>query len=223
MIEVFMHSNNSEKSLIDAMKRLDEDMVLSSVCQLIEHGYDKYAIFNLLDAGTLEVGKLFENGEYFIADLIVSGNIYADVINYFDLSKSHSNTNIIGTVLIGVVQGDIHEIGKDIICNHLRSEGFQVTDLGIDVCPERFLDAALKLRPDIIALSGIMANSIGMITNTIRCLEQAGVRDFASILIGGACIDEKICALLQADGWAKTPMNTLNFCLAKIKEKEKHG
>ncbi len=65
-----MHSNNSEKSLIDAMKRLDEDMVLSSVCQLIEHGYDKYAIFNLLDAGTLEVGKLFENGEYFIADLI---------------------------------------------------------------------------------------------------------------------------------------------------------
>ena len=208
-----------EELLINSMKCLDEDQVMSATWKLLEEEYSKYEIFNLLDAGSREVGKLFEKGDYFIADLIVSGNIYADVINYFNLSASRPTDHTIGSVLIGVVQGDIHEIGKDIISNHLRSESFQVTDLGVDVSPEDFSAAALKIRPDIIALSGVMASSAQAMGQTIHQLEQSGVRKFSSILIGGACVSKEICNLVHADGWSKTPMDTLNFCMSTVKEK----
>lgn len=208
-----------EKLLINSMKCLDEDQVMSATWQLLEEEYSKYEIFNLLDEGSREVGRLFEKGDYFIADLIVSGNIYANVINYFNLSASRPTDHVIGTVLIGVVQGDIHEIGKDIISNHLRSESFQVVDLGVDVSPEDFSRAALKTHPNIIALSGVMASSAQVMGQTIQHLEQRGIRNFSSILIGGACVSEEICNIIHADGWAQTPMDTLNFCLSKVKEK----
>lgn len=208
-----------ETRLIEAMEHLDEDTVINLTCQLLKYDYSKYDIFKLLDAGSRKVGKKFEKGEYFIADLIVSGNIYANVIDSCNLAAFQPTNPVIGSVLIGVVQADIHEIGKDIVCSQLRSEAFSVTDLGVDVSPEEFVDVALRLRPDVVALSGIMANSVNMMAYTIRCLDQAGVRSFASILIGGACVNEDICKLTSADGWSRIPMDTLNFCLNTVKEK----
>ena len=209
-----------ETRLITSMKNLDEDQVYLSIERLLNEGYDKYQIYTLLDKGTIEVGRLFEEGEYFIADLIVSGIIYADVVTTFSLIDTSPDTDKVGHVLIGVVEADIHEIGKDIICNHLRSEGFQVTDLGVDVPPAQFIEAAHRLHPDIIALSGVMAASVGHMENTVKQLELAGVRSFASIVIGGACVNESVAKIINADAWAKTPYETVKTCLAMVKNNE---
>ena len=211
-----------QQRLVDAMEHLDEDAVMDCAASLLANGTDKYALFSLLDQGSSRVGYKFETGEYFLADLIVAGGIYSEVLSRFHFTNEDRSGETVGTVVIGVVRSDIHDIGKDIICHLLRAEGFRVIDLGVDVSPDKFVAAALQYRPCTVAMSGVLAYSIIEMGNTVSALRGAGVGDFASLLIGGVATDENARLATGADAYAREPLETLNFCLASL-EKQKNG
>ena len=149
------NSMDLNRQLIEAMADLNEDLVIATVRQMAAEGHSFEEIQQCLNTGISAVGTRFERGDYFIADLIVSGMIYRSALNEREPLRSGGAPRPLGKVVIGVVAGDIHDIGKDIIVSLLRAERFDVVDLGIDVKPERFVHAVRNYHPDVVLLSGV--------------------------------------------------------------------
>ena len=210
---------NHRDSLIDAMTELDEDRVMSCVQAMIDDGDTSNSIQMALNVGITNVGKRFEKGDYFIADLIVSGMIYRDALRILMPVMNHGKTMPIGRIVIGVVQGDIHDIGKDIIVSLLRAEHFEVIDLGVDVKPERFAYAVRTYRPHALLLSGVLTLARESMKKTMELLEKEALRPQVQVLIGGLCAGESHCQWIGADGWAYDPMETVKFCKKAVEEK----
>ena len=206
-------TDNKER-LASAMRDLDETAVLTLTRSMIEEGMDSFEIQSALNEGIKDVGKRFESGEYFLADLIVSGIIYQNAIELFHINQRPVAGGTRGKVVIGVVENDIHDIGKNIICEVLRAEGFEVVDLGVDVKPRAFVQAVQRHRPNILALSGVMGFALDSMAETITELERLGLRDNLSIIIGGSCITSGDPSLIRADKMAIDPLDTIAFCKA---------
>ena len=170
--------------LIDAMADLDEELVVSTVREMVATGHSFEEIQQCLNTGISDVGTRFERGDYFIADLIVSGMIYRSALNERGYFRSEGEPRPVGKIVIGVVAGDIHDIGKDIIVSLLRAERFDVVDLGIDVKPERFVYAVRNYQPDVLLLSGVLTTAQDAMLRTVQALKKEGLRDKVKILIG---------------------------------------
>jgi len=210
-------------SLIDAMTELDDRRVMECVRAMIEGNCSLEAIQMGLNIGISNVGKRFESGEYFIADLIVSSMIYRDALNIMMPLRKRENGMPIGRVVIGVATGDIHDIGKDIIVSLLRVEHFEVIDLGIDVKPDRFAYALRTYRPDVLLISGVMTFAQESMKKTIKLLEIENLRSEVPILIGGSCASEYVMKMVGADAWAYDTKETINFCKQVVREKYGKG
>ncbi len=210
---------NYRDSLIDAMTELNEEQVMACVQAMIDNGDTSNSIQMALNVGVNNVGKRFEKGDYFIADLIVSGMIYRDALRLLMPVMSCGRSMPIGRVVIGVVQGDIHDIGKDIVVSLLRAEHFEVIDLGVDVKPERFAYAIRTYRPDVMLMSGVLTLARESMKKTMELLEKEGLRKQIRVLIGGLCAGESQRQWIGADGWAYDPMETVNFCKKAASEK----
>lgn len=210
---------NQRECLIDAMTELDEDRVMQLVQAMIDSGATSNSIQMALNVGITNVGKRFEKGDYFIADLIVSGMIYRDALRVLMPVMDRTRSMPIGRIVIGVVQGDIHDIGKDIIVSLLRAEHFEVIDLGVDVKPERFAYAVRTYRPDALLMSGVLTLARESMKNTMNLLEEEQLRQQVQVLIGGLCAGESQRQWIGADGWAYDPMETVNFCKRVVGEK----
>ena len=135
-----------------------------------------------------------------------------NILNQMNLFTASSGKPRLGTVLIGVMANDIHDIGKDIVSGLLRVEGFEVIDLGIDVSSERFVTAALQYRPDVIAMCGMLFYSSIEMGRTMDQFERAHVRNFAKIIIGGGCVSQSVCEMVRADAYFTEPLDTLEYC-----------
>lgn len=135
-----------------------------------------------------EVGLLYEKSEYYIADLIMSGIIYRKVLDLkeMNMDNPYNNTEkILGNIIIGTVEDDIHDIGKDIFISMAKAEGFMVYDLGVDVGSSIFLEKVLQIKPDIIGMSGTITNSIKHMKITVDLLERNFLCNDLKIIIGG--------------------------------------
>lgn len=207
-----------QKELTNAMAQLDEEKVIKYIQTMLASGYSQAAIRKCLTEGSEEVGSYFEDGEYFIADLIVSGMIYQHALSLLIPPLESGDPSPVGRAIIGVVEGDIHDIGKDIVVSLLRSERFEVIDLGIDVKPQRFVHALRTYHPDIILLSGLLSESISAITNIMAELNAVPARKDTTIFIGGQCASEQLCTQTGADNWGYDTIYTLDFC-KKVIEK----
>lgn len=210
---------NHRDSLIDAMTELDEERVMQLVQAMIDSGATSNSIQMALNVGITNVGKRFEKGDYFIADLIVSGMIYRDALRILMPSMDRTRSMPIGRIVIGVVQGDIHDIGKDIIVSLLRAEHFEVIDLGVDVKPERFAYAVRTYRPDALLMSGVLTMARESMKKTLELMQKENLRQQVQVLIGGLCAGESQRQWIGADGWAYDPMETVNFCKRVVGEK----
>lgn len=206
-------------SLVEAMTELNDEHVMRCVQKMIDAGCSCNAIQMGLNEGVNNVGKRFETGEYFIADLIVSGMIYRDALNLLMPLISNGRSMPVGRVVIGVVAGDIHDIGKDIVVSLLRAEHFEVIDLGVDVKPERFAYAIRTYRPDVLLMSGVLTLARESMKKTMMLLEKEELRSQVAILIGGMCAGEPQRQWIGADGWAYDPMETIEFCKKVVGEK----
>lgn len=205
--------------LIESMEELNEDAVLKDVRVLIDMGNTYNGIIMCLNIGINMVGRHFESGEYFIADLIVSGMIYRSALALLKPLYPAQQAIPVGRILIGVVEGDIHDVGKDIVVDLLRAERFDVIDLGVDVKPDRFVYAVKTYKPDILLLSGVLSLSRDSMKKIIRQIEEAELRDRVKIVVGGICANEILRKETGADAWAYDTMDTLSFCKKIIREK----
>lgn len=199
-----------QEELIEAVAALNETRSLEIAKELLDEGCSTQEILYLLNEGVKQVGNLFELGEFFIGDLIVSGMLYRSVINLFP--AKNGNIQVLGRIVIGVAQDDIHDIGKDIVVTMLRVEGFDVIDLGVDVKPERFVHAVETYHPDILLMSGLMGYTVECMRRTVHILTERGLRKDVSVLVGGSAITSSTKDYVGADAACKDPVETLQFC-----------
>lgn len=182
-----------------------------SIPTLLNQGYDYFQIQRLLNIGIKKVGELFESGEYFIADLMFSGVLYNEVLEHFFHDMEIQGVVTQGTILVAVMENDIHDIGKNILCNVLKSSGFHVIDLGMDISSETIVNAVEKIIPDILMLSGVMASSVEHMAETIALLKKRKLRDQVCVIIGGNCVNSYTQKLVGADACFKDVLDTLEY------------
>lgn len=210
-----MDNPESSNRLSALIADLEEEAVLALAQERLAAGDDPLQIIDDCNAGMQVVGQRYENGEYFVSALIMSGEIFREVVELVQphLEKRNSGRPL-GLVLIGTVSGDIHDIGKNILGMLLSCYGFTVIDMGVDVPPADFAQKAIEVKPDIVGLSGLITASFEMMKETIRVLRAQAAAHQVSfpIMIGGSNIDEQVCRYVGADYWEKDAMSGVRLC-----------
>ena len=201
----------SEK-LINVIAEVDEEQAVSLTKELLANGTDPMEILNDCRTAMEIVGKHFEDGEYFISELILAGEILKAIsAEVKPLIKQDSNVKKEGKVLVGTVKGDIHDIAKDIVVFMLDVNGFEVKDLGIDVSPETFVGEIKSFQPDVVALSGFLTLAYTSMKETVEAIAAAGLRDKVKIMVGGGTVDAQVCDYAKADGWGADAMTAVGL------------
>ena len=193
--------------LISLMAELKEDEVLKIVEERLNANEDPVKILDDARSAMEVVGRRFADGEYFIPDLVYSGEILKEVTDLVKPKlKGASEVKRLGKVIVGTVAGDIHDIGKDIVVFMLDVNGFEVLDLGVDVPAEKFIEKIKESGAAIVALSGFLTLSYDSMKATIDAIQGAGLRDKVKIMIGGGQINEDIRKYTSADAYGKDAM-----------------
>ena len=201
------------EQLAQAMGELDEDTV-KELLESVDSVEAANAAMDACQKGMDTVGKLFEEGEYFVGDLIYAGELMSDAVEVLkpylaEGEASGSKTRMI----LCTVKDDLHDIGKNIVRSMLEASGFDVLDLGIDVPAADIVKAAKDNNIKIVALSGVLTLAIDSMKATIEAFKAAGMDD-VKIIIGGAPVSESACKLTGADEWAHSPKKTVTVCKA---------
>ena len=206
------------EELIRAMEELDDSRVLRLVQQLLESRTDQFRILQLLNDGMRQVGALYEKGDYFIADLILSGMIYKNILDLPQMKfQQKPGGKPVGKVLAGTAEGDIHDIGKDLFIGILAANGYEVVDLGTDVPPSKFASEAARQCPDIVSISGTMTYSICAMKKTIELLAEQALCTETKVIVGGGCVDSLISVQIGADAYSGDPLEGLSVCNLLLK------
>ncbi len=170
-----------------------------------------------------EAGRRFEKGEFFLAELVVAGDLFKEVMDEIlipEIQKRGEKSRALGTVVIGTVRGDLHDIGKSIVATMLRAAGFNVVDLGVDVPPEKFVEAAKQYNADIVAMSALLTTTMLEMKNVIEALKQAGIRDRVKVIIGGAAVTEEFAKSIGADAYGEDAVKAVKICKELVGAKE---
>jgi methanogenic corrinoid protein MtbC1 len=220
-----MNDKSADNPLIALVADLEEHDAVSVVRERVRSGDSPFAIVEDLQEGMRQVGERYERQEYYLSALIMAGEIFGQSMEILQpiLEKELSGTDS-GTVLLGTVQGDIHDIGKNSLRLLLHCNGFTVHDLGVDVPPSEFLLQATQVRPDIIGLSGLLTSSYDAMRETINLIRIAADDDLRSIpiIIGGNQLTEQVCHYVGADHWVRDAMLGVRLCLRLVKEQGGH-
>jgi methanogenic corrinoid protein MtbC1 len=210
-----MNEASEPNPLIELLADLEEESVLELVRQQAAAGADPLQIIQDCNAGMRQVGERYEEGRYFLSGLIMAGEIFREVMELMQpVLEGQTSKQASGRVLLGTVQGDIHDMGKDMVGMLLTCYGFTVIDLGVDVAPAAFAEQVALYRPDIVGLSGVLIASHAVMRETVEVLrtraQQAGLT--FPIVIGGGMIDDQICRYVGADYWVADAMSGVHLC-----------
>jgi len=149
-----------------------------------------------------EVGRLFETNEYFVPELLIAARAMKAGLELIRPLLAEAGTAPVGRVVIGTVRGDLHDIGKNLVAAMLEGGGFEVIDLGVDVAPDRFVDAIKSKEPQLVCLSALLTTTMPGMKTTIEALKEAGIRDRVKVLIGGAPVTQRYADEIGADGFS---------------------
>ena len=200
------------EELIKAITEMREEDALKITTQLLESGTQPLDVLEACRKALDAVGKHFEEGIYFLPELMLAGEMMNQITEIIKPKLAEMpDRKRHGKVLIGTVEGDIHDIGKNIVSFMLDINGFDVVDLGVDVPPQKFVDAILDFQPQIVALSGFLTLSFDAMKNTVAAIKSAGLRDKVKIMIGGGQINEEVKEYAGADGYGKDAMAGISF------------
>ena len=205
----------TRERLITLLADLEEDAVLALVRQRVTDGDDPLQIIEDCNEGMRLVGERYERGEFYVSGLIMSGEIFREVVEYVQpMLERRTNGQSSGRVLVGTVSGDIHDIGKNMVGMLLACHGFTVIDLGVDVPPADFAAKTIEVKPDIVGLSGLITSSFESMKHTIGVLRAEAQKHQLQfpIVIGGGMIDEQICGFVGADYWVSDAMSGVRLC-----------
>ncbi|MFZ5639489.1 MAG: cobalamin B12-binding domain-containing protein [Bacillota bacterium] len=196
-------------ALSNAMTELEEDQVMALINERLESGVAPLEVVNALQAGMVEVGKRFESGEYFLSELIMGGEIMKDAMTILEPKLSGGSGDHKGTVVIGTVKGDIHDLGKDIVVMLLKGSGYNVIDLGVDVPKEKFVEAIKESKAPLVGMSVLLTGCQEAMKEAIEAIRAAGLD--TKVLIGGNYIDEVVMNFVGADYYAKDASDGLKI------------
>jgi 5-methyltetrahydrofolate--homocysteine methyltransferase len=201
-----------KNSLKESLALCDEATVMTMIDRLIAEGIAASDIAAVCNEGMGLLGERFDQGEAFIPDLMLGGLIMkkvtaklAPLLSSEDVGK-HGKTFVIGTV-----QHDVHDIGKDITAMVFRGNGFNVIDLGVDVAPEKFVEAIREHQPEFVGMSLLLTTCYKSVVETMKAIDEAGLRDSVKICIGGAAASGLVAERCGLDYYAETPIDGVNW------------
>ena len=208
--------NEQEQQLVDWLADMNEDEALELAKRmLLEDGKDPLRVLQLCRDAMDVVGKRFEEGEYFLPELVLAGEMLETIgaiAKPLIKQAPGQETKKLGKVLIGTVHGDLHDIGKNIVSFMLDINDFEVRDIGIDVPVQTFIDEIQAYQPDVVGLSGFLTLAFDSMKETIAAFEQAGLRSRFKVMIGGGQIDETVRAYTGADAFGVNAVEAVNLC-----------
>lgn len=193
---------NIHKAIFD----YDKKLIVEAVKESIDKDLDPLKVFNEMMKSIRKVGDLFNEDKLFLPELIAASDTMQSVIPLLErqLIKKGIKREDEGVVVIGTVYGDIHSIGKNMVCILLRAEGFNVKDLGVNVSAKKFAEAVKKYNPDLLAMSALLSTTMNEQKKTISFLEKENIRDKIKVIVGGAPVTETFAREIGADGYAPT-------------------
>jgi 5-methyltetrahydrofolate--homocysteine methyltransferase len=159
-------------------------------------------LFDALIPSLEEVGARFERGDFFVPEMLIAGRAMAGALDVLRPLLAETGVEPVGTFVMGTVKGDVHDIGKNLVNIMLEGAGFQVFDLGVQVAPEKFIEAIHEHKPDIVGFSAFLTTTMPMFKANMNALEKSGLRDQVIVMVGGAPVTQEYADAVGADGYA---------------------
>jgi len=180
--------------------------------EALELGVDPMVLlFDALIPALEEVGRLFEIGDIFIPEMLISARAMQAAMDILRPILSETGAKPVGTVVMGTVRGDMHDIGKNLCNIMLEGAGFEIFDLGVNVPPEQFVEAIRLHQPHVVGMSAFLTTTMPMFSKNIEAIKQAGLRDQVKIMVGGAPVTWEYCDSVGADGYAPDASATVRL------------
>ncbi len=197
------------KELIDAVVDMREEDAVRIAEELLNAGADPLGLLDDCRTALGIIGNRFASGECFVPELILAGEMLRQIgamVKPKIATSGSAPQKKLGRIVFGTVEGDIHDIAKDIVVFMLDINGFDVMDLGVDVPAAKFVEAVKSFKPQVVGLSGFLTLAYDPMKNTVQALKDAGLRDSVKIMIGGGQMDDQVCAYAKADAYGKDAM-----------------
>ena len=193
---------SNEEELLNAVINLEEEKSYDLVKKMVKENVDPDKIIEILKNGVDEIGDRFSKKEYFLTELVMAGEIFQQSVKILEpLLKTNEKSKSLGTVVIGTVSGDVHDIGKNIFVTLLQAAGYDVYDLGVDIPPEKFIEKVKEKNANIVAYSGLLTVALDAMKKTTELLKTNGLREKVKIIIGGLPVDEMWMKEAGADAY----------------------
>jgi methanogenic corrinoid protein MtbC1 len=207
---------DQERQLVEWLADMNEDDGFAlAKTMLLEEGANPMRVLELCRNAMDIVGKRFEQGEYFLPELVLAGEMLENIgaiAKPLIKQTPGDEPKKLAKVLIGTVHGDLHDIGKNIVTFMLDINGFEVKDIGIDVPVKTFIDEISQFKPDVVGLSGFLTLAFDSMKETIAAIQDAGLRDKLKIMIGGGQVDEAVRNYTGADAFGTNAIDAVSLC-----------
>jgi len=191
------------QALADTIIRGKKNPAVELTQQAIAEGVSAQTIVNDgLIAGMAVVGEKFKKNEFYVPEVLIAARAMKECMALLKPLMAEAGVKPVGTVVIGTVKGDLHDIGKNLVAMMLQGNGFEVVDMGVDVAPEKFIDAVKSSKAELIALSALLTTTMPGMKQMVDALEAAGIRGEVKVMIGGAPVTQKFSDEVGADGYA---------------------
>jgi methanogenic corrinoid protein MtbC1 len=199
--------------LVSAFVLMDYQQVRGLTKKALDSGVPANDVLKALQEGTSAVGKKYEEGEYFLSELMAAGEFFKAGLEVLEPHLKRTNADSIGIVVLGTVKGDLHDIGKNLFKTLLQSSAFTVNDLGVDVSPEQFVDQVRRTNAKIVAMSSLLTTTMGQMRVVIQELQKAGLRNRVKVIVGGNPITEEFGREIGSDAAIRDAMHGVRTCI----------
>lgn len=203
------------QALTKAVGDLDEPKVLGMLKEFVASNptsEETSAVVSACQQGMAIVGDLFDAKEYFVGDLIFAGELLTAAIDILKPVMGGESTAKVGKIVLATVEGDLHDIGKNIFKSMSEAAGFEVYDLGIDTPASAFVEKIKEVKPEIVGMSGVLTLALDSMKNTVDTLKEAGLRDELKIILGGNPVTEEACKMIGADAFTTNAAEGVKIC-----------
>ena len=199
--------------LAKAIDEGDREKTLQITNEAISAGANPQDIIvHGLQAGMGVVGEKFSNGEYFLPDMLMAARAMKAALEILGPSLEETGIPTIGKVVIGTVEGDMHDIGKNVVATFLSGNGFEVFDLGLNVPVTKFVEEVIEKKPDILGMSALLTTTMPVMGKVIKTLEEAGLRTNVKVIVGGAPVTQDYANFIGADAYAHDGGKAVPVC-----------
>ena len=207
----------SRDKIVEAIIELDEQAALELADGRIKSGTEPVEILERCREGMSLVGEKFESGDLFLSEMIMAAEIFNQIMNIVRPHLKSALSEPRGKVVIGTVEGDVHDIGKNIAIALLKAEGFDIVDLGVDVPPATFVEAIREHEPDIVGMSSLLTVALETTKQTIDAITEAGLRDKVRIIVGGGRIDSHATEYIKPDASTDNAAQGVRMCIGLMR------